>query len=176
MREGEALGLDWPDLDLSAGTVRLDVNKTDDPRTWVLGRDVAEALRRWWVMAGSPKAGPVFRTSGGERLSNHHLADRLRTALQAAGVTRAELFEHSKKRQQVRVHDLRAAFVTLALAAGRSETWVADRTGHKSSVMINRYRRAARTAAELGLGWFVPLHESVPELAALNNVRTLTAG
>ena len=47
----------------------------------------------------------------------------------------------------------------LALAIGRSEAWVADRTGHKSSVKINRYRRAARTAAELGLGDMLPLVE-----------------
>ncbi len=175
MREGEALGLDWPDVDLALGTVKLDVNKTDDPRTWKLGDDVAEALRRWWILTGSPKTGPVFRV-GKERLDAGHLADRLRAALRAAGVTRPELFEHTKRRQQVRVHDLRSAFVTIALATGKSETWVADRTGHKSSVMINRYRRAARTAAELGLGWFKPMQDTIPELAELKNVRTLTAG
>ena len=52
-----------------------------------------------------------------------------------------------------------------ALANGRTETWVADRTGHKSSQMINAYRRAARTAAELRLGELVPLVEAIPELA-----------
>jgi hypothetical protein len=59
------------------------------------------------------------------------------------------------------VHDLRATFVTLALAVGRSEAWVADRIGHRSSVMINRYRRAARTAQELGLGELLPLAEAL---------------
>lgn len=39
-----------------------------------------------------------------------------------------------------------------------------DRTGHRSSEMINRYRRAARTAAELRLGWFAPLDEVLLEL------------
>ncbi len=57
----------------------------------------------------------------------------------------------------IRVHDLRGTFVTLALASGKTETWVADRTGHKSSIMINRYRRAARSASELGLGLLAPL-------------------
>jgi integrase len=33
-------------------------------------------------------------------------------------------------RAQFRAHDLRGTFVTLALANGKSETWVADRTGH----------------------------------------------
>jgi len=31
--------------------------------------------------------------------------------------------------------------------------------------MINNYRRQARTAAELGLGWLVPLDTAIPELA-----------
>src|SRR5262249_34714494 len=34
------------------------------------------------------------------------------------------------------------------------------------SQMINRYRRAARTAAELGLGELLPLDVAIPELAA----------
>jgi hypothetical protein len=56
--------------------------------------------------------------------------------------------------------------VTIALATGQTETWVADRTGHKSSTMINRYRRAARMAAELNLGSLQPLDEAIPELLA----------
>lgn len=73
------------------------------------------------------------------------------------------LFEHSDARRPIRVHDLRATFVTVSLADGRTETWVADRTGHRSSEMINRYRRAARTWAELDLGALTPLDESVVE-------------
>jgi hypothetical protein len=45
----------------------------------------------------------------------------------------------------------------VALANGRSEAWVADRTGHRSSQMIARYKRTARTAAELSLGDWAPL-------------------
>jgi integrase len=174
MRLGEALALEWKDFDLQRGAVRLDANKTDDARAWALGDDVAEAIRRWWAFSGSPKVGAVFRCTDGRAISDAHLADRLREALELAGVTRPELHERSATRRPIRVHDLRATFVTLALATGRSETWVADRTGHRSSFMINRYRRAARTAAELGLGWLTPLHNALPELKALSNVRTLT--
>jgi hypothetical protein len=52
-------------------------------------------------------------------------------------------------------------FVTLALAADRTEAWVTDRTGHRSSDMVHRYKRTARTARELGLGWLVPLDVAV---------------
>ena len=81
--------------------------------------------------------------------------------------TRTELFVQTDKRQQIRAHDLRASFITVSLALGKSETWVADRTGHTSSVMINRYRRKARQVAQLNLGPFLPLDEIIPELAAL---------
>ncbi|WP_437850993.1 hypothetical protein [Sorangium sp. So ce363] len=47
---------------------------------------------------------------------------------------------------------------------GRTETWISDRTGHKSSRQIHHYKRAARKVAELGLGDFAPLDEAIPEL------------
>jgi hypothetical protein len=59
---------------------------------------------------------------------------------------------------------LRATFVTVSLAAGKSETWVADRTGHHSSAQIANYRRAARTAAELGHTALDLLNDAIPEL------------
>lgn len=68
---------------------------------------------------------------------------------------------------KLRAHDLRGTFVTLSLANGKTETWVQQRTGHTSSIMINRYRRAAMTADELNLGALRPLHRAIPELAAL---------
>jgi hypothetical protein len=95
------------------------------------------------------------------------LAGALRDDLEAAGVDRPALFARTESRLALRVHDLRASFVTLALAAGRSEAWVTDRTGHRSSAMVAEYKRQVRTAAELELGWLAPLDESVPELAAL---------
>jgi hypothetical protein len=95
------------------------------------------------------------------------MAEHLRADLKAAGVTRSELFERSAVRRPVRVHDLRATFVTISLANGKSETWVADRTGHRSSEMINRYRRQARTWSELGLGELSPLNRALPDLAAI---------
>jgi hypothetical protein len=54
--------------------------------------------------------------------------------------------------------------VTLSLANGKTEAWVASRTGHRSSVMINRYRRAAQKVEELGLGELKPLDEAIPEM------------
>ena len=92
------------------------------------------------------------------------MAALFRWHLRAAGVHRSELFERTPQRRPIRIHDQRACFATLNLAAGKSETWVMDRTGHRSSAMVMAYRRAARNATELGLGELMPLDECVPDL------------
>lgn len=164
-RSGEAIALRIGlEVDLQRGVVSLDKNKTDDARAWAMDPDVAEALRRWVKLRGARKGALLFPDEAGEQLENDKLAERLRGHLKAAGVQRQELFIPGVNRGQLRVHDLRGTFVTLSLANGRTESWVADRTGHTSSAMINRYRRAARSATELGLGSLAPLSEAVPEL------------
>lgn len=165
MRASEALGLEWRDLDLKRGVLRLEENKTDDPRAWALNPGVAEALRRWKKLV--PKdAKLVFVTPDGAPIVNdRHVALRLRSDLKKAGVEREVLFESSERRMRLRAHDLRATFITLSLANGKTEQWVSDRTGHKSSVMIQRYRRAARQAEELRLGELRPMFEAIPEVA-----------
>jgi integrase len=165
LRVNEALALAWTDVDLERGAVRLDKNKTDDPRSWALGEDVMRALEAWRTVRGekAKKVPRIFpKALIGERWP---LARALREGLQLAGVTRPELVVEAEGRRVLRAHDLRGSFVTLALAAGRTEAWVTDRTGHRSSQMIYLYKRASRTAAELGLGWFAPLDEAIPELA-----------
>ena len=170
LRLSEALDLTWSDIDLGRGTLSLDDNKTDDPRAWALAPDVAEALRRWRKLR--PKAANVFDRA---RLGSdkRKLAGALRDDLRGAGVERPALFASSDARMALRVHDLRATFVTLALASGRSEAWVTDRTGHKSSAMVAGYKRQVRTAAELNLGWLAPLDAAIPELCEAAQPETL---
>ncbi len=165
MRSSEALALTWADCDLERGVVRLDVNKTNDPRAWAMGADVVRALAAWKAIRAKkakkiPNVFPRALLGPAERL-----ARKLREGLVFAGVTRPELVEEKPGRMILRAHDLRGSFVTAALATGHTEAWVTDRTGHKSSAMVYRYKRAARTAAELSLGWFEPLDEAIPELS-----------
>jgi integrase len=152
MRVSEALSLRWTDLDLGRGAVALDENKTDDPRAWALSPGVAGALAYFHEKRDADRVLVFEQPPEPERL-----ATRLRADLELAGVKRAALFARSKARLALRAHDLRASFVTVALACGRSEAWVTDRTGHRSHEMVERYRRAARQASELGLGDWVPL-------------------
>jgi integrase len=95
MREGEALTLTWGDLDLARGAIRLDKNKTDDPRAWALDPGVAEALRfyRDRRRTAAPTS-PVFVDPNGEPHTKFGLADTLRDHLALIGLLheRPELF------------------------------------------------------------------------------------
>ncbi len=167
MRLGEAVGLRWADFDLDRGVIRLDENKTDDPRAWALDPGVTQALAKWRKLRkDEPTSALVFVHPDGtpHSVRNDGLSALFRDVhVKQAGITRPELFLRSKSRLPLRVHDLRATFVTLSLANGKTESWVADRTGHRSSQMINTYRRDARTAAELALGPLLPLDQVIPE-------------
>lgn len=166
-RRGEAFALLWSSVDLERGVLTLDKNKTDSPRAWALDRGVVRGLARWKKLRGIADGddGHVFVDVDGKPFDEEdRLASKLRDYLKAAGVTRAELFEKSATRIKLRMHDLRATFATLSLAAGRSESWTCDRGGWTTSAMLNKYRRAARMAEELGLGSLLPLDEAIPEL------------
>lgn len=170
-RAGELVGnvrkakppMSWGNIDLARGIIRLDTNKTDQPRTWAMNPGVLRALTMWMARnygAAAPGyADPVVN------LPLMTLAAQFRADMVTAfgDKLRPELLERSSSRARLVAHHLRATFITLSLASGRTETWVMDRTGHRSSIMINRYRQAARTAAELGLGELLPLDEAIPE-------------
>ena len=164
LRVSELLELRWRDVDLDHGTLQLDENKTDDPRSWALDAGVVEALRRWKMIVPCNARSVVLKDVKGRTIEKLTAARRLRHYLEQAGVTREQLFEDSDSRMPLRAHDLRGTFVTVSLALGKTETWVMDRTGHRSSQMINLYRRRARTGAETKLGPLSPLHEAIPEL------------
>jgi integrase len=153
----------------------IDKTKNGEPIAWTLDSGTAESLRRWrelcpsdeWVFPAEAveRSKPCRR---GQPMTVGHLSDVLRNGLRDAGVKRPQLYERTEHRIPLRAHDLRATFVTLALANGKTEDWVTRRTGHKTSQMVARYRRTAETHAELGLGWLLPLHEAIPELAKLD--------
>jgi integrase len=137
---------------------------TGGARTWVLDPGVRRALTAWVKLRGLEKGALLFTDEFGRPHENDRLAERLRAHLLAAGVDRTELHTSGVNRRQLRAHDLRGTFVTLSLANGEKETFVPIGPATNRSIMINRYRRAARTASELELGRLAPLDLAVPEL------------
>jgi integrase len=173
MRVSELALLKWSDVDLEhGGSVRLDRNKTDDPRAWALSPDVVRTLSWWKRKTGGESGDFVVRFNRanaawwlrGDIDWKEGDSVKRRGDLRAAGITRPELFERSKTRLPIRVHDLRATFVTVSLANGKTEPWVTARTGHKSSQMVALYARQARMWTELNLGPLHALDELLPEL------------
>lgn len=177
-RKENAVTIEWDQLTLEGlpdggGHIVLDITKNGRGGSWSLDPGTAEALRRWKTLCPSKRF--VFPASAvpGHREKERpmyvdKLAEQLRDGLKAAGVSRPKLFESTKHRMRLRAHDLRGTFVTTSLAIGKTETWVATRTGHRSTIMISRYRTQATTADELGLGALVSLHLAIPELAELS--------
>lgn len=170
LRREELAGLLWRDLSLDVGAITLDTNKTNDPRSWALHPGVVRALTAWRdrYRPDPPPDERVFLDPNGIELSTKRMAHDLRADLKRAGVTRAELFARTEARIPMRVHDLRATACTVWLANGKSEAWCCDRTGHRSSTMLNRYRRSARSWAELGLGELLSLDDAIPELSKVS--------
>jgi len=167
-RLSEAAALRWRDVDLAHGFVALDENKTDDPRDWDLDPGTLRALVAWKARF-HPKAEPddMIFTERSVPIDTAGLSNEVKADLRAAGVTREALYKSSETRIAFRAHDLRATFITVNLAAGKSETWIMDRTGHRSSTMVQRYRRKARKFAARELRTLLPLDEAIPELRPL---------
>jgi integrase len=138
MRASELASLKWRDVDLQHGRVRLDENKTDDPRAWALSPDVTRTLAWWKKRTDGGDGDFVIRldlSQGPRWLRGKTWDPKTRHKkeigdLRTAGI---ELFERTASRQPIRLHDLRATFVIVSLANGKTEQLVMDRTGHKSS-------------------------------------------
>lgn len=134
MRQGELLGLTWPDVDLEAGTLHvrrslkryggayhLDDVKTDrSRRTLTLAPPLVTALRehrRRQIVRSSWRL--VFVTRNGQPLNGTHVTHTLQRHLERAGLPR------------IRFHDLRHGAATYLLGAGVAMKEVSDLLGHQ---------------------------------------------
>jgi integrase len=141
LRQGELLGLRWPDLDLDAGTlaVRQAVQKIDGawqflepksdrgrrtiplpPMAVAALRDQKARIREARMVAGSRwiEWGLVFPSTLGTPLDGSNVTHRLQAALAAADLPRQ------------RFHDLRHCCATLLLTQGVPARVVQDVLGH----------------------------------------------
>ncbi len=169
--------LRWEDFDLDRGTVTHQ-DKTEDSRLWLLGDDVVRVLRLLEREARKRSEPFVFPRYARNRDLIDGVAARFRSALVAAGITRVDL--HRKRtatRRGIRAHDLRTSFITVALASGKGdEQWVMARSGHTTSDMLARYKRAAKELAALKLSWFAPLDVLLGVGSGVGSIRELAEG
>ena len=165
----ETLQLTWDHVDLETGDIRIDKRwtKTRRARLWVLDSDVVEALEAWFIESGRPEGtARVFAGRQKARLSSATVRKRLVGDLRAAGVTRKSILDGADGVDPLRVHDLRASFVTLSLRAGKPLKWIMARTGHESLGVMKGYDRLVQDAEEHRLpAWFSHMSRTIPEFA-----------
>lgn len=145
LRVGEAVGLDWRDVDLDIGRVSVRVSKTPSGvRHVVIGQRVTDALRAHRVRAKRIGANePVFvglRT--GERLRKDAAWHHWQRILLAAGLP------------PMRQHDLRHGHATLLTALGVPMVDIAARLGHARAsltqdIYVHSQPSADRRAVDL---------------------------
>jgi integrase len=130
LRLGEALGLEWPQVDLAHGTLRVtqafskrhrETPKSGHGRTVDLSPELVTRLRRRvaTVEAGR-EAGPVFATAAGTPMDESKVRKAMSRILAVA------------KLPHFSPHDLRHTFASLHLQAGASPDYVKAQLGHAS--------------------------------------------
>jgi integrase/recombinase XerC len=132
LRVSELVGLDWPDVDLSARMVRV-MGKGSKERMVPFGRPAAEALRRWletWEAVRSPgdDAQPVFLNHQGTRLTDRSVRRVIDRWVDAAAVARG-----------VHPHTLRHTFATHLLEGGADLRAIQELLGHSSLSTTQKY-------------------------------------
>jgi integrase len=166
LRRGEVLGLNRQDVDLRAGTVRVERSlhefydgrlelgptKNGDPRKVYMPSSVTLALQdhlRRFV--GPDGDAPLFLGATGLRLRPSNFWVIYETARRRAGLT------------WVRFHDLRHFAATMFASTGASTKEIMSRGGWKSVAMVVRYEHASEERDSL-------LAQALNQLAESSNV------
>ena len=125
-RVSEILSLRWSDVDLAAGMLRLPDSKSGR-KTILLSAPAIEILDAWPHFAGSPFVfpgeGPAWR-KGEHRVSLTDAWEWIRR--------RARLVD-------VRIHDLRHSFASVAVSNGQSLPTIGALLGHTQAATTQRY-------------------------------------
>jgi integrase len=151
LRQGEALGLQWEDVDFTAGTLRVShqlqriggkltlvAPKTDrSRRTLVMPPMIVDRLRehesrqvgeRLWAGPNWQESGLVFGNRGGGPTQARRVIEQFHKALAEAGI------------RHIRFHDLRHSCATLLLVQGVSPRVVMEILGHSEiALTMNAY-------------------------------------
>ncbi|OLE26300.1 MAG: hypothetical protein AUG44_13450 [Actinobacteria bacterium 13_1_20CM_3_71_11] len=165
LRQGEALGLRWEDVDLDAGTLRVRAQLQRDPSTGDLVRVETKTARSRRTLPIPPSVLAALRLhreqQDRERVDADSWADpgwvfatRLGTPVHPRNDYRSfrEIIRQAGLRQ-VRLHDLRHTAASVLLAQGVPARVVMEILGHSQiSVTLNTYAHVApeiaREAAE----------------------------
>lgn len=133
LRRGELARLDFSDLDLSAGTVRILGKGRREPEKLELPEETKAVLSRWIETRGTGP-GPLFRNydRAGKKSGDGRLTPE--------GIYKLVLYRAAQAGLKTRPHGLRHAAITEALElTGGNLAAVQDFSRHRSSEILRRY-------------------------------------
>jgi integrase len=127
-RSGEITAAKWSHVDWQRKFIRLPDSKTNDPRTIHLSDAAIEVLRTL------PRVGPYIVAGANEGEPYKNLSRAWIVAREKRGLN------------DVRLHDLRHSYASLAAGRGVSLMMIGKLLGHKAPATTQRYAHLARDA------------------------------
>jgi site-specific recombinase XerD len=127
LRRAEVCALNWTDVDMPTGLVRVRQGKGRKDRSAVIGattRRAVLAYRRY--QKGSTESAPLFQSDEGRRLTGNGLLGIFRRLTKKTGI-------------HVTPHALRRTFVILSLRAGMDVLHLKALLGHADFTMVEHY-------------------------------------
>jgi integrase len=157
-RSGEVTAAQWAHVDWQRKLIRLPDSKTNEPRTIHLSDAAIEVLRT------IPRFGPYIIAGAKEGEPYKNLGRAWIVARTYAGL------------QDVRLHDLRHSYASLAAGRGVSLQMIGKLLGHRHQATTQRYAHLARDAVsaindELGAAMTAAIEKGVPPPATVVKLR-----
>ncbi len=133
LRQGELLGLKWPDIDFETGQIHVQrtfnsgrffspKSRTSNRRVDI-GPELAADLNAWRLVCPENELNLVFPSKAGTPLDHHYVVRRyLEPAIKKTGIPR------------IRFHDLRHGFASLLIHQGENIKYIQSQLGHASPV------------------------------------------
>jgi integrase len=151
-RSGEVTAAQWSHVDWKRKLIRLPDSKTNEPRTIHLSDAALE------VLTSLPRIGPYIIAGGVDGEPHKNLTRAWIVARQFAGL------------DDVRLHDLRHSYASLAAGRGVSLQMIGKLLGHRKATTTARYAHLARDAAaavndELGAAMVAAIAKGTPSPA-----------
>lgn len=148
LRVGEAVALDWRDVNLAAGTLYVREAKTDTGtgREVDLPTGLVQVLAEWkaWCRRTSGPNDPVLVTRTATRQTVTNVDHRLKAAIRVAN-RRLERQGIEPISERVTPHSLRRTYASIRAASNDNPIYIAEQLGHDDPAFTFRvYQRAVK--------------------------------
>ena len=126
LRQAEVIALNWGDVDITSGIVRVEKGKGRKARSVVIGIHTRRALLKYKNEVDYQDDKPLFQTKSGGRFTSSGLRSWMLRISDRAGI-------------HISPHALRRTFATLSLRAGMNVIQLQSLLGHSTLEMTRHY-------------------------------------